>query len=143
MGIIDYYPKRKPKIDDAVPAGVASDYSEAMICFDANAFKAAAAMCRRALQTSVIERGAKNGRLVDQINQLFESKILPEGIKDWAHEIRLIGNVGAHPDEDGLATVTREEVDDLLKFMEAYLNYVYVMPLRVAKRRNARKSSNC
>jgi hypothetical protein len=137
--IKDYYPKRKPKLEDSIPKRVASDYVEAIKCFDVGAEKASAAMCRRALQNSIIEKGAKKGKLVDQIDELFEKQIITKDIKDWAHEIRLTGNVGAHPDEDGLQDVSPKEAKELLEFMEEYLNYVYVMPDKVAKKRAEKK----
>lgn len=137
--IIDYYPKRTPKPDDSIPKNVADDYVEAVKCFDVKANKASVAMCRRALQSSVIEKGAKKDRLVDQIDELHERQIITKDIRDWAHEIRLTGNIGAHPDEDGLQDVTHEEAEELIKFTEEYLNYVYIMPAKVAQKR-ARKT---
>jgi hypothetical protein len=133
--IIDYYPKRAPKLDDSIPKDVAEDYAEALRCYDISANKASAAMCRRALQTSVIEKGARKDRLEKQIDELFEKEVITKEIRDWAHEIRLTGNIGAHPDEDGLATVTPAEAKELIDFMEEYLKYVYIMPAKVASKR--------
>lgn len=133
--IIDYYPKRTPKVDGSVPENVANDFMEAMVCFDVGTNKASAAMCRRALQSSMLERGAKKERLANQIDELFEKQIITKDIRDWAHEIRLTGNIGAHPDEDGLENITRADAAELIKFMEEYLNYVYVMPAKVAEKR--------
>lgn len=138
--ILDCYPKRMPKLEDSIPKNVASDYIEAIKCFDVGANRASASMCRRALQSSVLERGAKKGKLFDQINELFEKQIITKDIKDWAHEIRLTANIGAHPDEDGLEDVTPTEAKELLDFTEQYLNYVYIMPDKVAKKR-AKKMS--
>ena len=132
---MDYYPKRTPKMDSSIPESVAEDYAEAIKCFDVGANRASAAMCRRALQSSVLERGAKKAKLRDQIDDLREKQIITGAIGDWAHEIRLTGNIGAHPDEDGLEDVSPEDADGLIKFMEEYLNYVYVMPAKVAKKR--------
>lgn len=129
------YPMRIPKLDKSIPDKVREDYTEAIKCFDVGANKASVVMCRRALQNSVIDKGAKKGRLVDQIDELYGSQIITKDIKDWAHEIRLTGNIGAHPDEDGLQDVTQEDADELIKFMEEYLNYVYIMPAKVAKKR--------
>ncbi len=131
--IVDQYPKRIPKYDQAIPSDVASDYVEAIKCFDVAAFKASVIMCRRALQTSVIGKGASNGRLVDQIDELCKKGIITEDIKNWAHEIRLTGNIGAHP--DGLEDVTPQDAEDLIRFTEEYLNYVYIMPAKVAAKR--------
>lgn len=136
---VDQYPKKVPIIDESVPSRVAEDYVEAIKCFDIGANRASVVMCRRALQNSVIEKGAKKGKLFDQIDELYDNQIITKDIKDWAHEIRLTGNVGAHPDEDGLEDVTPEDAKELLKFMEEYLNYVYIMPAKVAAKRARKK----
>jgi hypothetical protein len=47
--------------------------------------------------------------------------------------------MGAHPDEDGLEEVTQEDANDLINFMEEYLNYVYIMPAKVAEKRKMKK----
>jgi len=136
---VDQYPKKVPIIDKSVPSRVAEDYVEAIKCFDIGANRASVVMCRRALQSSVIEKGAEKDRLVDQIDELYDTQIITKDIKDWAHEIRLTGNIGAHPDEDGLEDVTPEDAEELLKFMEEYLNYVYIMPAKVAAKRARKK----
>lgn len=133
--LVDQYPKRTPKSHKSIPRQVADDYIEAIKCFDIDAWKATVAMCRRALQGSVIEKGAKKERLVDQIDELYDQQIITKDIKDWAHEIRLTGNIGAHPDKDGLENVTKEDAKELIDFMEEYLNYVYIMPSKVESKR--------
>jgi hypothetical protein len=138
--IIDQYPKKTPKLDPAIPSDVANDYIEAIKCFDIGANKASLVMCRRALQTSVIQKGATRGKLSDQINELFNKGIITEDIMNWSHEIRLTGNIGAHPDQDGLENVSPQDTEELIKFMEEYLNYVYIMPAKVAAKR-AKKTS--
>jgi len=133
--ITDQYPKRIPKLDPSIPQDVANDYVEAIKCIDINANKASVAMCRRALQASLIQKGAKKEKLVEQIDELFNKGIITEDIKDWAHEIRLTGNIGAHPDQDGLKDVTSQDAEELIRFIEEYLNYVYIMPAKVAAKR--------
>jgi len=136
--IIDQYPKRIPKMDPSIPKNVAEDFIEAIKCFDVGAYKAAAVMCRRALQSSLIERGSTKDRLLDQIDELYEKEVITKALRDWAHEIRIAGNIGAHPDKDGLKDLDEEEAREILDFMEEYLNYVYVMPARVMKKRRKR-----
>ncbi len=135
--IIDQYPKRTPKLDESIPQEVADDYIEAIKCFDSKADKASVIMCGRALQSSVIERGATNKRLMDQIDDLYANAIITRSIRDWAHEIRLSRNIGAHPDKDGLKDVTSKDAKEIIEFMEEYLNYVYIMPDRVQKKRQS------
>ncbi|MDH5449058.1 MAG: DUF4145 domain-containing protein [Candidatus Bathyarchaeota archaeon] len=136
--VVDQYPKRIPMVDKSVPPEISRDYTEAIKCFNVGANRGCVVMCRRALQSSVIERGARKGRLVDQIDELYGNQIITKDIRDWAHEIRLTGNIGAHPDDDGLEDIQPDNAEELLKFMEEYLNYVYIMPAKVAAKR-ARK----
>lgn len=126
--LVDQYPKRIPKLHESIPRQVADDYIDAIKSFDVGAWKASVVMCRRALQGSVIEKGAKKDKLWEQIDELHDRQIITKDIKDWAHEIRLTGNIGAHPDKDGLEDVTKEDAKELIDFIEEYLNYVYIMP---------------
>ena len=123
--VIDHYPKKIPQIDKSVPKNVADDYVEAMSCFDVKAYKACVVMCRRALQASAIEKGAKKNRLVEQLEDLKNNDIITKDLFEWATEIRLEGNIGAHPDKDGLKDVTIDDAQAILHFVEEYLKYVY------------------
>ncbi len=136
--MLDIYPKRVPKLDPSVPDQVKSDTVEAYKSFGVGAWRASAAVGRRALQSSLIEQKATKDRLYDQIDELYERDIITKAIQDWAHTIRVIGNTGAHPDKDGLEDVTSTDAKELLDFMEQYLNYVYIMPAKVAERRSAK-----
>jgi hypothetical protein len=124
--------------DDSVPAEVpkeiAEDFSEALRCQWVKAYKATVVMCRRAVQASVSDLGAKGGRLVEQIEDLFRNGRITSPLKDFAHEIRLTGNVGAHPDD--LKDVKESDAADIVAFTREYLHHVYVMPAKLASRRN-------
>lgn len=139
--LVDQYPKRTPIPHESIPSQVADDYVEANKCFDIDAWKASSVMCRRALQSSVIEKGAIKDRMIDQIDELYRKEIITKDIKNWAHEIRLTGNIGAHPDKDGLEAITKEDAKELIDFLEEYLNYVYIMPRKVSEKKT-RKQRN-
>lgn len=137
--LIAVYPLGKPNdsVDEAVLPQIRSDFSEALRCRWVDAYKAAVTMCRRALQVSAIDKGAKGSKLIDQIDDLRVKGVITEPLKEMAHEIRLTGNDGAHPDKDGLADVTAEDADDIIEFTREYLHHVYVMPAKLAARRPA------
>lgn len=117
------------EVDPAISPHIASDYLEALLCRRIGAYKATVTMCRRALQTSLLEMGAsKKWRLEKQIDELFGGGKITQAIRDEAHRIRLLGNVGAHPDKDGLKDVSEQEVEQMLKFMDAYFQCVYITP---------------
>jgi hypothetical protein len=125
----DYHPRYVPdeRFPD-VPPAIAADAGEAFRCFGIEAWKASAAMARRALQAAAYERGAPDTRLIDQIDWLAENGHITEQMKDVAHRIRLGGNLGAHPDRDGLADVGRDDVAALLSFLRDFFRYVYEIP---------------
>jgi hypothetical protein len=70
------------------------------------------------------EQGAKGDRLVEQIDTVPG---LEKYLKDLAHDVRLLGNAGAHPDEN--VDAVDEEMARLgIDFTEAVFNAVYVRP---------------
>lgn len=99
-----------------------------------NCEEASAAMYRRAIDLAVksIDPDGK-GELIARINRLADLNILPGTMKDWAHQVRIIGNDGAH-DEDG---VTRNDLMAAQGFADALLRYLFTLPKEVALRRAA------
>ena len=126
------------KIDlQYIPEEIFSDYKEALKCKAIGANKASCAMFRRALQGALVELGAnKDDDLIKQINSLVS---LPADIKDWAHQIRIFGNWGAHPDKDKLKDVNTEEVAETHDFISKFFVYMFIMPRKVAESRKRRE----
>jgi hypothetical protein len=118
-----------------IPSEILSDYEEGLNCLNADAPRAAVSMFRRSLQNSLIELGAdKELDLIDQIKNI--DKLTTE-IKDWAHNIRIFGNWGAHPQDDQLKTVNLEKANEVKDFIDQFFNYVFIMPSKVAKARES------
>ncbi len=132
--LVDVYPLGKPddRVDDAVPDEIKPDFREALRCQWVKAYKATVAMCRRAIQASALEKGASpKKKLVEQIDELAGKGLITKPLQRLAHRIRLTGNVGAHPDEDGLADVTGQDADDIIDFTHQFFEHVYVMPAKL------------
>ncbi len=101
-------------------------------------------MCRRALQGSVLQQGADPKKdLREQIDELNDKNPdrFTNDIRDWAHNIRIFGNWGSHPDNDGLKDVDKSIAVDVIQFMKSYFEYVYVMPRKVANARTKQKEA--
>jgi hypothetical protein len=135
------FPLGKP--NDTVPSEVeqaasevAADFKEALRCHWIKSYKASVVMCRRAIQSSAIALKAAGGRLIDQIDDLFKSGKITDALKDFAHEVRLTGNDGAHPDKDGLSEVKEKDSADIIEFTREYLHHVYVMPAKLKSRKS-------
>lgn len=138
--VTDQYPKSTIKLPEEIPKKIRVDFKEAIKCFNSGAYKATVTMCRRALQNSTIDLGAsKNKRLIEQINELYDKRIIPDGIKDWSHEIRQFGNFGAHPQDDRLENINEEDSKNILSFLEDFCKYVYVMPEKVEKHKRVKQ----
>jgi hypothetical protein len=130
-------PKSAPqdRIDASVPANIAADLSEAIRCDWINAYKAAVAMCRRAIQAAAIDKGAgPKKKLVDQIDELAANQIITASLKEMAHEVRLTGNDGAHPGADGLSDVSAQDAKEIIEFTKELFHHVYVMPAKLKAR---------
>jgi hypothetical protein len=136
-GLRSIEPLGKPKdtVNPAVPPLIAADMAEAIRCEWIKAYKAAVAMCRRAVQAAALDRGATpNKKLVAQIDELATKQVITVSLKEMAHEVRLTGNDGAHPGEDGLNDVTPEDAKDIIQFTEELFHHVYVMPAKLKAR---------
>lgn len=112
-----------------MPDQVLSDYQEALKCKSIGANRASCAMFRRALQSSLIILGANHKQ--DLIQQIDSLDSLPKDIKDWAHQIRIFGNWGAHPDKDNLKDVDIPDVIEAHDFISKFILYMFVMPEKV------------
>ena len=77
---------------ELIPNQVLSDYQEALKCESIQANRASCSMFRRALQSSLVILGADHK--LDLIKQIDSLNSLPNDIKDWAHQIRILGNWG-------------------------------------------------
>lgn len=126
----------RPDVPEGVPRPILDDYIEGQRGLANELYRSAAAMFRRAVQGASIDKGAPDKPLRDQIDWLADSNKITPDMKDWAHELRLFGNAGVHPGKDLLDTVSGPEAQDAFVFAKSFLEYLYVMPHRVAARRS-------
>lgn len=121
------------KFKGIVPDDILIDFEEGLICLQNKCYKSSVGMFRRSLQSALLNLGANpTNDLVDQIKNL---KSLTPEIKDWAHNIRIFGNWGVHPQDDNLKDINFDKASETQSFLEEFFNYIYVMPDRVAKAR--------
>jgi len=86
-------------------------------------------MFRRALQSALVILGSNHK--LDLIKQIDFLESLPIDIKDWAHQIRIFGNWGAHPDKDNLKEVDADDVTEVHDFISKFFTYMFIMPKKV------------
>lgn len=88
--------------------------------------------------TKEFEPPLSNKKLMARINALREAGQITPAMADWAHNIRLDGNDGAHDGEP----FSEEESEELMLFTETLLTYLFTMPEKVRlarERRDIRK----
>ncbi len=120
-----------------IPDKVLFDYQEAIKCKSIDANRASCAMFRRSLQNALVILGANHK--LDLIKQINSLENLPGDIKDWAHQIRIFGNWGAHPDKDNLKQVDPEDVEEVNDFIAKFFLYLFIMPQKVKLSRAKRE----
>ena len=133
-----WWPFTSEKLNDHVPNEITSTLNEAKICYTTKCFRAAAVMARRTLEAIAIDKDATTGSLAARIKVLSDNGTLDKNLADWATEIRLIGNNGAH--FDPINNVEQIEADQIILFIDELIKYLYIMPSEIEKRRRKGKT---
>lgn len=98
---------------------------------------AAVVMARSALQISARDHQATGSSLKQEIDSLAETGKIPPIMKEWAHEVREIGNEAAHPRPTSHATAP-QDARDIVAFLDQFLDYLYTLPARIQAYRERR-----
>ena len=116
-----------------VPEEVTAVLQEAKTCYSAQCFRASAVMARRTLEAIIADKSASAKTLYEGIKNLKELEIIEKNLLEWATEVRLIGNSGAH--FDPIEVVTKDDTRIVILFIEELVKFIYVMPAELARRR--------
>jgi hypothetical protein len=60
-------------------------------------------------------------------------------MREWSHEVRVLGNDSAHPKPNAPPT-TSEDAQDIVQFLDSLLLYLYDYPKRISDYRLRRKT---
>lgn len=147
--IIKIWPKSLPgKVSDLIPEPIKGDFEEALVCEAAGSYRGAATLARRTLQVICLEKGAPKEKqqkknpektmrvdLSEQIDWLYKNNIITDEIKNWAHEVRYVGNDAAHPTA---TDVSSDDARDILELLQSMCDVLYIAPARAAARKSKR-----
>jgi hypothetical protein len=117
----------------AIPAAIREDWAEAHRCFNGEGYRGTVAMCRRAMQSIAQDKGASGDKLHQQIDDLFAKQLITKSLHDVAHEIRHFGNFGAHPRDDGLDNIGRDDALAVMRLTGQFLTDLYIRPYETAE----------
>jgi hypothetical protein len=130
---IHWWPIAEAQVSADVPPQIADIFQEAVRCAYASCPRASAVMARRTLEAITVDKGESTGVLADRLKKLAARGVLLPTLADWAKEVRLVGNVGAH--FDPINTVSKEDAEQLNKFVRELLRYLYELPAELARRK--------
>lgn len=132
---IHWWPLPNTNISTDIPTDIASVFVEAVMSLTANCPRASAVMARRTLEAIAVDKGETSGSLYNRLNSLATNGVLDATLAEWAKEVRLIGNVGAH--FDPMRQVKKEDAQQLIDFIQQLMNYLYVYPAQLARFRSS------
>ena len=131
------YPIQHKPVAKEIPELIRSEFEEANLCFAIGAYKACVAICMVALESLWQQQNASG------LNDLREKGVISSRLFDQATEIRLWAGLVKH--ELTFETVTKDEIVELLTYLEEILHDVYVRPVRLGalgKKREQAKKGN-
>ena len=109
---------------DHTPANVGSFYKQGMENLSKN-WDAAGTMFRKALEAGIKSKWPSvTGSLFHRIDCVAAQGGLTEDMKEWTHQIRLIGNDAAHEEEP----IGRNQAQDIATFTRLFLLYAFTLP---------------
>ena len=90
-------------------------------------------MSRRSLEAVTVDKGQTSGTLASRLEQLSNGGVLHPTLAEWAREVRLASNLGAH--FDPIQPLSKEDAQQLINFVREILRYTYEMPAELQRRR--------
>ena len=124
------WPLKFDKHPDSWPEAVGRYWLQAKRSLADESWDAAVMMARSAMQASLRDQGASGDNLKKDIDELATKGVLPPIMKEWAHQVRELGNESAHP-EPGQPPPSGREAQDLVKFLDFFLECSYTLPHRI------------
>ena len=116
------------------PLDVGHYWVEARRSIEGKNWTAAALMARSAIQLVARAHGAKGKNLKDEIDDLAAKSLILPIMKEWAHEVRELGNEGTHP-RPGSPSTDEKDAKDVVEFLSFLMTVMYNLPHQIAEYR--------
>jgi hypothetical protein len=141
--ILGIYPPGSYELDSTIvkDSELREDFREAGLCLSAGCFKASMVMSRRVLQRCLKAQGYTDYKLAAAIDHAMKDGTLRKPFHEIATEIREYGNFGAHPDDDQLNNIGKDEASLILDFSQLLIEEFYEIPAAAQKLRKNRQQT--
>ncbi len=121
-----------------LPQDINSLYGEARNCLKVGACTASALSTRKLLMNIAVSKGAKEGEpFVSYVEYLAKNNFIPPGGEEWVTHIRKKGNEANHE----IRIFSQEEAEELIKFTEMLLKFIFEFPAIMKNKKGAEKKS--
>ena len=100
--------------DLPIPESVLKDFEDASHCVDYGIPRAAAVMCRSAVQGALLEKGVPDKAPQDMVNKARNEDILSETVKHLCMAAVFLGGKGGHPQIDWTDEIGHREAQQAL-----------------------------
>jgi len=121
---IAVYPIPHKYVSEDIPEPIKSEFEETHLCYAVGAYRGCLSMCGTALEAVWRERGASG------LEDLRDKGTISPQLFEQARKVRLWGNVAKH--EPMPDVVEKEDSEQLLTYLEALLDAIYVQPKRLS-----------
>jgi hypothetical protein len=138
--VLPWPTKDKPDPSENWPQQVQRFWGQAHQSKNGEIWDAASVMARSAMQITLRDQGATGRTLKDEIDSLAAKGVLPPTMKEWATELRLLGNEAAHPEIDQ-TDPDPQDIRDAIKFLDLLIYYLYDLPAQIEQYRERRTQS--
>jgi len=102
---------------------------------------AAVMLAGSAIDAMLKEKGLGEGSVYKRIEQAVSDHLLTPEMGEWAHSVRLAANSPRHADVDD-PHATTEQAHGSLEFARALGQFLFVLPARIARGREAAEQAN-
>ena len=142
-GLHDYktvpWPRQTTQFPDFWPSDVGRYWLQARRSLEGKNWDAASLMARSAIQLITRYQKAVGKNLKEEIDDLAVKGMLPPVMKEWAHEVRVLGNENAHP-KPGDKGTEQKDANDIVQFLSFLLTMTYNLPHEIQQFRQRKKS---
>lgn len=131
--ITDIWPS-SVTVSDAIPDRARDFLMQAIASLHSPA--GAVMLAASAVDSMLKDKGFKKDSLNDRIDAAAKSHLITNEMAAWAHDIRLDANDQRHADESA-ALPSAADANKVIEFASALAQFLYVLPARVERGRNA------
>jgi hypothetical protein len=133
--IADVYEPIRDILAWEITEDVLLDLAEASVALGANIYKSTVVMCRRCVQSVLLDGEVEdNPNMKAMIDEAVVKKLLTEELGETANSVRFFGVTGAHPKDPALRKVTKLQASLAIEITKEILKHVCpekpVTPLR-------------